>query len=712
MKRAHSRASSSGRSSAGLIVVLALAIAAALGIWFVVSKPAPTPSIPHSTPLTPENPEHGSRTPIGTQHDPADPRTTPKSDPKSDPKTPTTTPTSSFTITGLVHARGGAPVAAARVHLTLVDNGVEKALGDATSANDGTYSLPAPALESLDAFALAHAELRASVLADHFRPASRRQALDTTRSSRVQKLDVRLEPGQRLTGRAIDGAGKPVASAIVALSVANTKDGVTTFAPVEEVTTPSDGRFDVGFTSSARYHLALRAEGIGTGFLDALDLVAGDDKNLGDVVLAGGPGISGVIRHTDGSPVKHFEVWAIDGDYATDVNGLALAVRKAPDIERADGLSYARATTDDEGRFALRALRPAHYVMRAPDPRAILEPHQLRFESGTENLELTLENTRLLVRVRDEKGVPLRGAVVNLTELTLLADGRYEPAGVRSEVAQGPDAIATFCVDADQPFAVQAVTAKARSSEELVTLAQNEFERVQDLVIQRANGEGRLKLTVTGADGQPLTKLQVALAATVTRARFEDIGVLEPDADGLLPPIRAGTYLLDIGFAPGTDRDHLTLHPKEPVVIVAGETRELALVARAGGRITLELGVRGAKPAGLDDAPPANASPEKKREFEELRRRRYGAIVTATATNGGTARALNFRAVDPKNPTAEASKSMTSNLVPGEHAITEEILEPGDYVLSITSPAFRAASANVRVVAGQSSKVVVDLFTP
>jgi hypothetical protein len=710
VRRATVREASLGRSTVVLLFGVVLAISVAICAWLVLSKPPPKTPTPNGTPISPENPEHGTRTPVSSQAGSTDPHTTPATNPNSDPSGKN--PTAGSHVTGTVHARGGAPIAAARVHIALADNGQEIALGDVTTSSDGTYALATPALDTLDTFAFAHAELRASVLAEHFRPSSKRQALGSQGTDRAQKLDLRLEPGQRLTGRAVDEAGKPVAAANVVLSVANVKDGITTFAPVEEVATASDGRFDVGFASSARYHVALRADGVGTGFLEALDLVAGDDKNLGDIVLKGGPGITGVVHHVDGSPVKHFELWAIDGDFAIDVNGLALAVRKAPDIERGDGLSYARATTDDEGRYALRALRPGHYVMRSPDPHAILEPHQLRFESGTTNLELTLDNTRLIVRVHDEKGTPLRGAAVSLTELAVLADGSYEPSGTRTAAAEGPNAIASFCVDADQPFAIQAFTSKARSTEELVTIAQNEFERVHEAVISRGGGTGRLKLVVMGVDGQPLEQLRVSLAATITRSRLEDIGVLETDAAGMLPPIRAGTYLIDVGFAPGTDRDHLTLHPKEPVEIRAGETRELTLVAHAGGRIALTLGVRGAHPPGLDDAPPANASPEKKREFEELRRRRFGAIVTATLASGGSPRALNFHETDSRNAGTGTSTAMTSTVLPGQTALTEEILEPGDYVLSLTSPGFRTATANVRVLAGRSATVAVDLFAP
>src|SRR6185503_5571186 len=223
----------------------------------------------------------------------------------------------------------------------------------------------------------------------------------------------------------------------------------------------------LGFVSSGRYHVAARADGIGTAFVEDLDLEAGSGRDVGDLVLAGNDAIEGTLTHEDGTPAAHFELWAFEGEYAASPDGMALAVRKAAEDERGDGLLITRTTTDAQGRFALSGLRKAHYAIRSPDPRAVLEPRQARYEPPKPGVELKLLSYALVARVVDEDGKPVRGANVRLTGLALQIDGTYDPIGARVVTAQGADAAATFSVDPEARYALDAYTSSRRSKEEI-----------------------------------------------------------------------------------------------------------------------------------------------------------------------------------------------------------------------------------------------------
>lgn len=602
-------------------------------------------------------------------------------------------------VEGRVHARGGVAIAGAHVSIDLAVGDDVQRLGFATSGTDGNYALELPKLEGWPTGA---GEVRVQADALHFRPGRLVLPLAATHDPFVVRADVRLEQGERLSGRVVDRALKPVRDATVVLSVESIRNGITNYVTVEELRTKNDGSFDAGFTSSARYHVAARAEGIGTAFKDALELEAGVAQNLGDLVLKGGAAISGTITHADGTPAGDFELWAIDGNFANDPNGLALAAMKAPETERGDGLAYTRTFSDAAGRYSLGGLRPGQYALRTPDTHAILEPHQSRFEPGTEKLELKVMSSRLTVRVVDEHGAPVRSASVRLTDLSTLTDGSYQAAGTRTEAVHGPDGVAAFVVEPESPVAVQAFTATRTSAEEVTILAQNQFTHEIVLVVSNAIGEGRLILDVQGADGHALTNLWVSVLSSVTKARHEELGTLETDAEGRLPPIPAGTYQLLIGFAPGTDRNHFPVRTSAPLVVKAGETTTLALRAQQGGRMAVTLSVRGEMPPGFELKLPANPSVSERRAAQSKQRAHFGTNVSIRPTTGGPLRPLHFRDA--------AGTGLWSEILPGETLTTEDLIEPGTYDVAIESLTFATtATTSVRVDAGRAADTTIPV---
>jgi hypothetical protein len=381
---------------------------------------------------------------------------------------------------------------------------------------------------------------------------------------------------------------------------------------------------------------------------------------------------------------------------------MALVVRRAPDVERGDGLTYTRTWTDAAGKFALSGLRPGQYVLRSPDSRAVLEPHQARFEPGISNLDVRLESSCIVVHVRDEDGQPVRGANVRLTELTTLPDGTHEAAATHVVSSRGADGTAVFCADPEAPYAVDAYTPSRRSAETLLTLSQNEFVHDVDVLLPRKQPTGRIQLDVQGEDQKPLEHLQVELLSNVTRARREDVGMLESDEHGLLPPVPCGTYDLFVGYAPGTDRVHFPVRTQQPVVVVAGDPVRVSLHARRGARVRVTLDVDGPSPPGLAQDAGGSTRPLS----DDERRTRFGASIVATRADGGAPLNLQFSI-----GSANGGKPvLVSRLLPGESATSLEILEPGDVTLSVTgSTAWTSKPVPVALVAGRTAATTLTL---
>ncbi len=698
----HARARStheSGRSVLALVLAAALLVVAVVIVLVYSNRGNATRPPIHplehgggSTSTT--TPTDGTRTSVP---DPITPHNT-----GTDTHASTTTPAAgdAWRVAGRVRAHGAVPLADAEVRVEMKVAGETRALGETRTAADGTYEVVAPALGELDPLSASLCEISASVEAPHHAPGRALATFDAHAGDHTVRLDVRVEPGERLTGRIVDAHAKPVADASVRLSVASAKGGVAGFVLVQEVQSGTNGRFDLGFLSAARYHLSARADGIGTAFVDALDLGADAPRDLGDVALAGGDPIAGTVTHTGGEPAAFFEIWAFDADFAAQPDAMSLVVRRAPDVERADGLTVTRTWTDASGRFELKGLRPGQYVLRSPDTRAVLEPHQARFEPGVKDLDVQLQSSSIVVHVRDEDGRPVRGANVRLTELSTLPDGTHEAAGSRVVTARGTDASAVFCADPEAPYAIDAYTQSRRSAEVFVTLSQNEFVHDVDVLLPRKQAMGRIQLDVQGEDGRPLEHLQVELHTSVTRARREDVGLIESDEHGLLPPVPCGTYDLFVGYAPGTDRDHFPVRTQQPVTVAAGDPARVSLRPHRGARVRVTLEVDGPTPPGMA----ADSSSGSRPLTDDDRRTRFGVSIVVSRTDGIAGKNLQFRLEGGAERGGKGA--LESRLLPGETATCLEIVEPGEVTLSISgSTAWKSAPVPVALVAGETTPV-------
>lgn len=695
------RRSVAGRAAAWLALLAAVAVVA-----FVVaraSRPdsgskqpdAPLGVVPESAPI---NVEPATRVPVPHVVD------------STARPTPAPGSIEGWRIEGRIVARDGTTPRDASVTIELSSSTDSRVLGEIAADAEGRFSQAAPALAALDPDRAPPVEVRVTVDARGFRPARVRRPIDLRAADRTARMEVRVEPGERVTGRIVDGAGRPVARASVALSLAGGADARR--RPLEEVETGPDGRFLLGFTSSTHYVLQARHENVGTALIEELSLDAGEARALGDLPLVGGAEVRGTVRHPDGEPVAWLELEAFEEDLAASANGSFVARRDVRVRERGDGLTSARATTDESGAFRIRGLRPGRFVLRATDADMRLAPEDARVSPGARDVMLTLDAPRLVARVVDEDGAPVRGADVRWTELVPRPDGGFAPGRRREAGTIWPGAVATFLIPranagAQARVCLQATLGGRRGPEQIVDLIGTPTAQRIELRLPRASATGVLQIAVNGADGVPLQDLRVALESAVTGERaFE----FEADADGRVRDVPVGTYHVVVGYAPGSERDHFPVESPEAVTVHAGETTTAAWTARRGARCTIVVSTRGAlspeRGARLDRWRAAAGTDEStRRALDSSTRADLGVAVELTPAEGGAPRPVQFRPGDGRGLLARA--------LPGETLVGEELFEPGLYTLSVTGETWRPVTPRtIRLDAGASTPESVVLEAP
>ncbi|MBK8979096.1 MAG: sigma-70 family RNA polymerase sigma factor [Planctomycetes bacterium] len=220
--------------------------------------------------------------------------------------------------------------------------------------------------------------------------------------------DVRVDGSARLLGRAVDAGGIPIAGLDLEVSArgstpARTSSGV-------------DGRFDLRAPIPvAGGPQSLRAEGgdCARRHVELGVLQAGEERDLGDVVVPAGAVITGRITETSGAPRAGLQV---------DARLLAPAEpswpRDAPDSLSIDTLVYAE--TDATGRYTMSwpavAGRWTLRIMVPPDLEFV--PFEIPVGVRRVVVDATVPDAEPWVEIRgevvDERGDPVERAQVAL----------------------------------------------------------------------------------------------------------------------------------------------------------------------------------------------------------------------------------------------------------------------------------------------------------
>lgn len=614
-------------------------------------------------------------------------------------------PATDFRFTGRVVGRGGKPIQGARIRIELETAGNVRELARAESDADGRYAARAPELSELDHQTRSLANVWVAVEAAGFQPQKQRRAAgQSDEHGRTFTIDFRLTAGNTLSGRVVDSSGKAVHGASVVLFVGALGDSPGQRQPRTEVSSGPDGRFELGFTSGGSYRLWARKNGSGSARLDELELAADEDRRLGDVALTGAGKLCGTVRYPNGAPVRDLELWAVPQALAHETNALSLAASRAAELEGGDGLCYGSSSTNARGEFCVQGLRAAGYVLRLSKVHLQLEPRTAHYQAPAESIGLVLDAYWLRVRVRSSTGAALSGAVVSCTAVEPQADGNLEAGSTSHATAAGRDALATFEVLPDQTYALSARAPGSREAEELVIVAPGEFEVERTLVLEPALEPGRLRITVSGERGESLGGLRVALLSPLSAKPIAELGVMIPDEQGWLPPLTPGRYGVEVGFELELDRPpmHFPVRSRDAVEVESGRDRELALAARAGGRLSLALSIEGPLPR--DFAPPDP------RTTDDAQREAWiaenGARARLIHSDGHASVALQF--LKPPNA-PPGGPQLCGQLAPGDAALVEQLLEPGLYTLRVEAPNFRPIDTPVEVIAGSVRRVDVAL---
>ncbi len=592
-------------------------------------------------------------------------------------------------------AAGSQPIAAARVDLRLRRaDGTESPLAQTETGADGTFAV---ALVPLDDLALNTPATHATgmqaeriilrVGAQGFQPLE--MALPPARDGGQRVVfDARLVDGAALRGRAVDAEGRPAPHATAALSILDERSGPGGLRLLVEGVADDEGRFALGFGPSAKLVLSVRADGVGADSRE-IEVEARRDRDLGDVVLGGGEPLSGIARHLDGTPARRLELIAVEGELAFHEDGLATAARRAREVERGGGLSWSRTFTDSEGRFAFRALKPEHYAIKAADSRVTLEPRQARWEPGQSNVELTIETPMLHVRVTDAAGVPVPGALVECTDLSVEEDGSFTSGDTRRAVARGRAADVAFSADPETPLALRARSGSRIAPETIVYFGQGTQHVETTLVLVAGARTGTLRFVVEGIDPARV-RVRAALASAATGQRDEDLGVLEADADGVVRDVPVGKYRLVLDFAGEEGAWCFPWKSKGPVDIAAEGETNVVVDPERGARLSIACEMSGAPPNGWVDG-------------EAQKRAAFGArivLAPAGAPPGGPGeRTLDLRLGDED----------VYQLLPDETAEARDLLPAGDWVLRVEGARWISTQTPIRLIAGRRLNAVVEL---
>lgn len=424
-------------------------------------------------------------------------------------------------LTGRVTTTAGDPVAGARVQV-----------GEAGGASDrdGQYLVEGAPL----------GPQRVSVVHSHHR------RLETTYTLRPESntLDLQLEPGVEVSGRAVDERGRPVSGARVALQSADRRQ--------YNALTAADGGFVFPAVERARYRLSAEREGY---------------------AASEAPGAVTVERE----PVAGLEVTLREG---AAITGLLLGLEPAElsrvAVEASLGRGQARrAEIDAEGRYRLASLEPGDWTIRASlssGEREVTIRQPVRPDDRV--VERDLEFRRRLrltgrVLVDDE---PLENATVSV---------RGRRFSSERNLLSGFDG--SFLLDDLEPDTYDLGVSHAPLH--LVhnqTLELTESREVE-IRLQPATVRGRV---VAANSGAPLPDARVSLRhlPTPETPEFLVAGFTGPDGAFSFSRVPPGTYQLEAS-ADGYSRR------EQPLSVAAGtEPPELDL--RLEPTLGLELDVR------------------------------------------------------------------------------------------------------------------------
>jgi RNA polymerase sigma-70 factor (ECF subfamily) len=325
-----------------------------------------------------------------------------------------------------------------------------------------------------------------------------------------------LRRGAAITGRVVDGEGRPIAGAVLSMTPLPLAEvhrlfdwAKSEWEPIDrdrkEGTTGEDGRFLLQGIQPASHELTIKAEGRAP-LLREVEAAA-DEIDLGDLALPDPRSIEGRVVGPGARPVPGARVWAGLARRTVEPGNQIVPERPAALVET---------STDAEGRFRLGGLPPGDFIVRA-EMADCADAVAGSVAAGTSDLDLVLgPGITVHGKILDAAtGSPVEGAEVRMgfsSFRTASSDGRglFVVRGMPPEEATyGSSALRVLHPD----YGTYAATVMVLGRGELAPLEIRLTSAAHDI-------EGDVK----DAEGRPVANAQVWLESSGAESGFTSPG--------------------------------------------------------------------------------------------------------------------------------------------------------------------------------------------
>jgi hypothetical protein len=553
----------------------------------------------------------------------------------------------------------------------------EDRIGRTTADAEGRYAVELPALARMSPAERAVARIMGHGLAPgHWQESGLLAGTLERRPPGDLRLDLRMTPGTRLTGRVVDRDGKPVPLSAVRLL----PEGAPELPP--ETVTDDEGRYVLGIPRAGRYRVVAALPQAGSGFLDAFDAGPGPDVAAPDLVLRGDGVIEGVVRRPDGAPLGDAMVVALPEwgwRPARRSEWLLPGLRMEEHAHPGTGLTDGEAWTDATGAFRITGVRPGRYCLLALDVDDLHDP-PLRVHATGTVASVVVETPRLRVRVRDEGGRALPGAHLF----------RKGPRGGLDEDVRPASGCVDLSVRAGESWRLVVMVPAFPPVEASFTVPSRGLDHEVELVVRESAPRGSVRVRLQDRAGRAIRRFRTHFHLADGELLMATDSDVESGED-LLEGIPVGRYRLVVHPGrPGRDR-WLPVGQDDVEVAAERETAVRLRAERTGGRVRLRVrppeGATAGQQYSLHVAAvrPGLPVPDK----HDLVRRE-----TPSATW-----LKSYRTAPKGEPEEDPDRASVSTI----------LLEPGPYDLTVRAEGFQRFVRPIVIVEGETVEVEVRL---
>lgn len=526
-------------------------------------------------------------------------------------------------------------------HVLLVADNYERILVSGP-VRDGAFAVAAPQIAELSDVQRQAGELAVRVESEGRRPGRSDTVALRDRAPGEVRLDVVVDEGGAVTGRVMDRDGRPV------------PDAEVWFGPKElhkSTVTAADGRYVLPVDTAAQYWICSRRGDLGAAVVGPLHITAAG-LHAEDLLLRGPGALNGVAVYPDGTPARHFDVFAVPEALHDQKISSWPPGRFDGSVPREPGLSWGWARTGADGRFAISGLRRARYWFMKDKGRTL-------YDIGAE-ARLVIVNHRIRVYLRDDSGKAVHGYAVSARTETgsSMAGFTNEDAMIDIDADPGEEWIITIGSTTIEPVARR------------VRVREEPYDYEVILPVRIARERGRLEVALRDPQGEPIPDCRVSLYT--------------PDGDVILYE----------------DKLEANRTPLVPVgryrIVVAGS--HLALYLPAEGEV--EVRADGVEPVTLAARPCGRL-----RFTFKTDRSLSGVRIKATPQHGDETVWLN----SPFYPRPDGGYTWGGRWKTNEPVLTWQRLEPGPWKLEIEPNGFAPHTVPVNVRPGELLDVELDL---